>query len=176
MANANTNSIAALLSLIVRAIFWLAIIAGIASLLLVGTGLLGSLNGGGVSMPGVEANVENVAPGRLFVAMVGIVVFSVGIAFVCSQLSRILSTLADGDPFVPENGPRLTRIALAIAAIEVVRTVFTLIISATVDLGDNYEASITINLAVWGAVIVLFVLAQVFREGTRLREEEKMTI
>lgn len=176
MANANTNSIAALLSLIVRAIFWLAIIAGAASLLLVGTGLLGSLNGGAVSMPGVEANVENVAPGRLFVAMVGIVVFSVGIAFVCSQLSRILSTLADGDPFVPENGPRLTRIALAIAAIEVVRTVFTLIIAATVDLGDNYEVSIVINLAVWGAVIVLFVLAQVFREGTRLREEEKMTI
>lgn len=176
MANANTNSIAAVLSLIVRAIFWLAIIAGGASLLLVGTGLLGSLNGGGVSMPGVEASVENVAPGRLFVAMVGIVVFSVGIAFVCSQLSRILSTLADGDPFVPENGPRLTRIALAIAAIEVVRTVFTLIIAATVDLGDDYEVAITINLAVWGAVIVLFVLAQVFREGSRLREEEKMTI
>ncbi len=176
MANANTNSMAAVLSLIVRVIFWLAIIAGIISFLLVGTGLLGSLNGGVVKLPGMEAYVQDVQPGRLFVAMVGIVVFSVGIAYVCNQLGRILSTLAEGDPFVPENGPRLPRIAVAISLIENVRTAVTLIIAATVDLGPNYSASITLNLAVWGAVVVLFVLAQVFREGTRLREEEKMTI
>ena len=51
-----------------------------------------------------------------------------------------------------------------------------LILAATVDLGEGYVASININLAVWGAVIVLLILAQVFKEGTRLREEEKMTI
>jgi hypothetical protein len=107
---------------------------------------------------------------------VGIVVFAAGIAYVCSQLRRILSTLAEGDPFVPENGPRLTRIAMAIAAIEIIRTLATLIIDATVDLGDHYVASISFNLTVWGAVVVLFVLAQVFREGARLREEQKMTI
>lgn len=176
MANANTNSMAAVLSLIVLVIYWLAIIVGIGSFLLVGTGLLGSLNGGVVKMPGMEAYVQDVQPGQLFVAMIGIVVFSVGIVYVCSQLRRILSTLAEGDPFVPENGPRLTRIAVAIAAIEIVRTLATLIAAATVDLGENFRLEININLAVWGAVIVLFVLAQVFREGTRLREEEKMTI
>ncbi len=176
MSNANTNSMAAMLSLAVLVIFWLAIIAGAIGFLLVGTGLFGSLSGGSVKLPGMETYVQDVHPGRMFVAMVGIIVFSVGIAYVCRQLRYILSTLAKGDPFVPENGQRLTRIAIAIAAIEIVRTTLTLIIAATMDLGESYTASISINLAVWGAVIVLFVLAQVFREGTRLREEEKMTI
>ena len=44
------------------------------------------------------------------------------------------------------------------------------------DLGEGYVAQININLAVWGALVVLLILAQVFKEGTRLREEEKMTI
>ncbi len=176
MSNANTNSMAAILSQVVLFIYWAAIIVGIGGFLLVGTGLLGTMNGGAVILPGMEAYAEDVKPGRMFVAMVGIVVFAAGIAYVCSQLRRILSTLAEGDPFVPENGPRLTRIAMAIAAIEIIRTLATLIIDATVDLGDHYVASISFNLTVWGAVVVLFVLAQVFREGARLREEQKMTI
>ena len=176
MANANTNSMAALLSLIVLVIFWLSIIIGVVGFLVFGTGLLGSLNGGALKLPWVEALADGVPPGRLAVGLLGIVVFAVGIAYVCNQLRRILSTLAEGDPFVPENGPRLTRIAVAIALIEIVRTVATMIISATVDLGENYTVNISLNLAVWGAVVVLFVLAQVFREGTRLREQEKMTI
>ena len=176
MPNANTNSMAAILSIVVVAIYWLAIIVGIGGFLLIGTGLLGSFNGGVVKMPGMQAYVQDVQPGQLFVAMIGIVVFAVGIAYVCNQLRRILSTLAEGDPFVPENGPRLTRIAIAIAAIEVVRTLATMIAAAAVDLGENFQVRIQINLAVWGAVVVLFILAQVFREGTRLREEEKMTI
>ena len=176
MAHGTPNSIAAVLSLVVRVIFWLAVIAGVASLLIVGTGFLGSLNGGSVKVPGVEAYVQDLPPGRLFAAMIGIIVFSVGIAYVCNQLSRILSTLADGDPFVPENAPRLTRIAAAIALIEIIRTTLTLVIASTFDLGENFTVRININLAVWGAVVVLFVLAEVFREGSRLREEEKMTI
>jgi hypothetical protein len=36
--------------------------------------------------------------------------------------------------------------------------------------------SLGINFVVWAAVAALLILSQVFREGTRLREEEKMTI
>lgn len=176
MAQTNTNSIAAVLSLLVRVLFWLAIIVGGIGFLIFGAGLLGSLNGGALKLPMMEALAEGVSPGRLAIGLVGIVIFAAGIAYVCSQLSRILSTLAEGDPFVPENGPRLLRIAVAIALIEIIRTAATLIIAATVDLGEEMVANININLAVWGAVVVIFVLAQVFREGTRLREEEKMTI
>lgn len=176
MANANTNSMAAVLSLLVRVIFWLAIIIGVGGALILGIGLIGSMNGGTVSLPGAQAVAEGVPMGRLIAALVGLVVFVTGIAYICSQLRRILVTLAEGDPFVPENPPRMTKIAIVIGAIEVVRNCAVLILSATMDLGEGYRGGLGINLAAWGAVVVLLILAQVFKEGSRLREEEKMTI
>lgn len=176
MSEPRKNSMAAFLSTVVTVIFWLAIVLGGFLFLILSIGLIGSLNGGEIALPLVEARADGVPAGRLVAALVGLLVFAPGIAYICAQLRRILSTLAEGDPFLPENAPRLTRIAIAIAAIEIIRMCSVLVLAATVDLGDGYVASININLAVWGAVIVLLILAQVFKEGTRLREEEKMTI
>ena len=65
MANANTNSMAAVLSLIVRVIFWLSIIFGTFFFVIIGLGLLGSLNGGALNLPPVQALAQGVPPGRL---------------------------------------------------------------------------------------------------------------
>ena len=176
MTQPASHSIAALLSFAVRVIFWIAILVGIIGFVLVGTGVLGSLNGGVVKLPGMATYVENVQPGRLLVAMVGIIVFAAGIAFVCSQLRHILRTLAEGDPFVPENGPRLTRIAVAIALIELIRNAAVFGLAQVVDLGDGFTPRLSLNLAAWGAVLTLIVLAEVFKEGSRLREDQQMTI
>ncbi len=176
MSEPRKNSMAAFLSTVVTVIFWLAIVLGAFLFVILTIGLLGSLNGGELDLPLVEARADGVPAGRLVAALVGLAVFAPGIAFICAQLRRILSTLAEGDPFLPENAPRLTRIAIAIGLIEVIRMCSVLVLAATVDLGEGYVANININLAVWGAIIVLLILAQVFKEGTRLREEEKMTI
>jgi hypothetical protein len=40
--------------------------------------------------------------------------------------------------------------------------------------GTSLEFSV--DLIAWASVAALFILSQVFREGTRLRDEEKMTI
>lgn len=176
MSEPRKNSMAAFLSTVVTVIFWLAIVLGGFLFIILSIGLLGSLNGGEIDLPLVEARADGVPAGRLVAALVGLVVFAPGIAYICAKLRQILSTLAAGDPFVPENAPRLTRIAIAIGLIEVIRMCSVLVLAATVDLGEGYVANININLAVWGAVIVLLILAQVFKEGTRLREEEKMTI
>ncbi len=176
MSEPRKNSMAAFLSTVVTVIFWLAIVLGGFLFIILSIGLLGSLNGGEIDLPLVEARADGVPAGRLVAALVGLVVFAPGIAYICSKLRQILSTLAAGDPFVPENAPRLTRIAIAIGLIEVIRMFSVLVLAATVDLGEGYVANININLAVWGAIIVLLILAQVFKEGTRLREEEKMTI
>ena len=176
MSVSRKNSMAAFLSTVVTVIFWLAIVLGVFLFLILSIGIIGSLNGGEVDLPLVEMRSDGVPIGRLVAALVGLMVFAPGIAYVCAQLRRILSTLAEGDPFVPENATRLTRIAIAIGLIEIVRMCSVLVLAATVDLGEGYVANININLAVWGAVVVLWILAQVFSEGTRLREEEKMTI
>jgi len=176
MSEPRKNSMAAFLSTVVTVIFWLAIVLGGFLFIILSIGLLGSLNGGELDLPLVEARADGVPAGRLVAALVGLAVFAPGIAYICAQLRKILSTLAEGDPFVPENAPRLNQIAVAIGLIEIIRMCSVLVLAATVDLGEGYVANININLAVWGAVIVLLILAQVFKEGTRLREEEKMTI
>jgi hypothetical protein len=162
--------------MLMQVIIWIAVVAGIIAFLLIGAGLIGSLNGGAVKVPGMETYVEDVKPGQFVAGLAGLVVFAPGIIYVCMQLKAILSTLAEGDPFVPENGPRLTRIAVAIGAVELARYVTVILLNAFVDLGSDQPVRLSINLAAWAAVVALFILAQVFREGSRLREEEKMTI
>ena len=170
------NSMAALLSMLMQVIIWIAVISGIIAFVLIGAGLIGSLNGGVMRVPGMEAYVDGVKPGQFVAGLAGLAVLAPGIIYVCVQLRRILSTLAEGDPFVPQNGPRLTRIAIAIALVELARYVTVILLNAFVDLGTDQPVRLSINLAAWAAVVALFILAQVFREGTRLREEEKMTI
>lgn len=176
MSEHQTSSMAAILSHVVLAIFWLAIITGVVGALAIGLGVLGSLNGGAITLPFGEVTADGYSATQFVTAFIGLVVFAGGIAFVCGQLRRILTTLAEGDPFVPENAPRLMRIAMALGLIEVIRNCVVLIFVAAGMLGQGVGAKFTINPALWGAVIVLLILAQVFKEGTRLREEEKMTI
>lgn len=167
---------AAFLSMLMQVVIWIAVISGVIAFLLIGAGLIGSLNGGTMKVPGMETYVDGVKPGQFVAGLAGLAVFAPGIIYVCMQLRRILQTLADGDPFVPQNGPRLTRIAIAIALVELARYVTVFLLNAFVDLGTDQPVRLSINLAAWAAVVALFILAQVFREGTRLREEEKMTI
>lgn len=176
MTTRQHNSMAAFLSMLMQVIIWIAVISGVIAFLLIGAGLIGSLNGGVMRVPGMEAYVEGVKPGQFVAGLAGLAVFAPGIIYVCMQLRRILSTLAEGDPFVPQNGPRLTRIAIAIALVELARYITVILLNAFVDLGTDQPVRLSINLAAWAAVVALFILAQVFREGTRLREEEKMTI
>ena len=90
---------AAFLSMLMLVVIWLAIIAGVIAFLLLGVGLIGSLNGGTMRVPGMEAYVEGVAPGQFIAGLAGLAVFAPGIIYVCIQLRSILSTLASGDPF-----------------------------------------------------------------------------
>jgi hypothetical protein len=41
---------------------------------------------------------------------------------------------------------------------------------------DHARLGFNFDLIPWASVAALFILSQVFREGTRLRDEEKMTI
>ena len=38
------------------------------------------------------------------------------------------------------------------------------------------DVDITIDLSTWGSILILIVLAEVFREGARLKEEQELTI
>jgi hypothetical protein len=97
-----------------------------------------------------------------------------GILVIVGRLRRIFATLMAGDPFHPDNVSRLRMIGLALAALELIRYTFWGI-SIWLFPGIN-KVEPSISTTPWFSVLVVFVLAEVFREGARLRREAELTI
>ena len=170
------NSVAAFLEVFVRIVLWVTLVLSILFFVMLGLGLVASLNGGRVQMPFGDALSEGLGPEIFIAGLVTSLVVLPGIMYICIQLRLILRTLADGDPFVPENSPRLVRIALTIAIMELARYGVTLLLLAFVDFGIGEGPRISVSVVAWISAAAMLVFSQVFREGTRLREAEKMTV
>jgi hypothetical protein len=97
-----------------------------------------------------------------------------GAIVIVGRLRRIFRTLIAGDPFHPENVRRLRVIGMMLAILELGRYaaagVSHLVLRGAVHIGGG------VNLTTWFAVLVIIVLAEVFREGARLRGEAELTI
>ena len=91
------------------------------------------------------------------------------------RLRQVFATLILGDPFRPENVGRLRIVALGLIALEVAGYLVRLaLVWAIPDRNDTLDFSL--NLSGWFAILVVFVLAEVFREGARLRRDAELTI
>jgi hypothetical protein len=96
-----------------------------------------------------------------------------GVLIIVDALRRIFTTLTAGDPFHPDNVGRLRLIGLLLAALELGRYLVWGV-SAWTPLVERVEPNF--SLTAWFSVLVVFVLAEVFREGARLRREAELTI
>jgi hypothetical protein len=103
------------------------------------------------------------------------------VMWVLHQLRAVFRTLKDGQPFVPENAVRLRKIGWAVIIGETLRAALALLQNAyaanhfsvsslTFVVRPDYNA-----LTVIGGFIIL-VIAEVFRAGTRLDEEQSLTV
>jgi hypothetical protein len=107
----------------------------------------------------------------------------IALMIIVHRLRRIFATLIAGDPFVPENAGHLRVIALAIAGYQILRhatqgavaMVLTLMDQPVVG-GADLDITPDVDLGAWFAVATLLVFAEVFREGARMRQEQKLTI
>ena len=97
------------------------------------------------------------------------------VLFIVYRLRRIFATLTAGDPFHPDNVARLRAIGFALAALEGINYVANLV-SAWMFRDQFKSVHFPFNPTAWFAVLVVFVLAEVFREGARLRGESELTI
>jgi hypothetical protein len=96
-----------------------------------------------------------------------------GVLVIVGVLRRIFATLTAGDPFHPENVARLRLIGLMLAGLELGRyAVWAL--GAWLPGASQREPGV--GVTAWFSVLVVFVLAEVFREGARLRREAELTI
>ena len=108
-------------------------------------------------------------------------ILAISVMIVCAYLRGVFETLVARDPFVPENAKRFTAIGIVLAVMEAsgmfVASIVNLGFGVFSPNGEPMPFKLpNVNWPVWVAVLTLLVLAQVFREGAAMREEQKMTI
>jgi hypothetical protein len=126
---------------------------------------------------GVEltGNDSTLVLGMRLIMVIGIV--SVPFAHVVlTRLLAIVETVGAGSPFVTDNALRLRKIAWAFLGLELLKfgvgAVAAVASSETQPLDLDWSFSVTR----WLAVLLLFVLARVFEEGTQMREDLEGTV
>lgn len=106
-----------------------------------------------------------------------------GSLVIVGRLRRLFNSFSTGDPFRRENATHLRVIWITMVAIELSR--YVLLATLGVLLGmfgapDSVaSASFSIdgdNFSNWMSILIVIVLAEVFREGARLKEEQELTI
>jgi hypothetical protein len=94
---------------------------------------------------------------------------------VLTRLLAMVNTVRAGDPFVAQNAARLQAIAWAVLGQQLLQLVIGRIASIVSTPAHPLHIS-TFSPSGWLAVVLLFVLARVFREGTRMRDELEGTV
>lgn len=94
------------------------------------------------------------------------------------RLAQMIGTVSQGDPFIAENAQRLTRMAWLALAIQLLSIVTSLLMGWTQAHAepDTFTFEADVSLTALGLSLVLFILARVFREGTRMRAELEGTV
>jgi Protein of unknown function (DUF2975) len=97
-----------------------------------------------------------------------------GVTVVIHRLRQIFTTLTAGDPFHPDNVMRLRLIGLMLVALEL--TGYAISAGQVWLFPGSSKEETVFSLSSWFSILVVFVLAEVFREGARLRREAELTI
>ncbi len=121
-----------------------------------------------------HANIMGQAPGvSAAVRLTGAELGLVGVTIIVQRLRRIFASMTAGDPFHPDNVRRLRVTALVLGLIEINRYLFAALDRFVLGL---HPRSLSLDFTPWFAVLVIVVLAEVFREGARLRRDAELTI
>ena len=97
------------------------------------------------------------------------------------KLRGIIDTVADGDPFVPANADRLNAMGflqIAIYAVSLIASGTAMLVAdwARQFTDAEISASVDVDVPAILLIIVLFILARVFRHGAAMREDLEGTV
>jgi Protein of unknown function (DUF2975) len=124
---------------------------------------------------GAVAGHESVVAGMRAIMVIGIASTPITWA-VFSRLLRIVESVRAGEPFTVHNAGRLRTVAWALFGLELLHICVVAIASAVSTKEVPLHISGDFDLTGWLAILLLFVLAQVFLEGTRIREDLEGTV
>ena len=138
---------------------------------------------GAAELDCVTAHMRFPSPGTRFLLFLGIfiAVSSAVVLIVLYQLRRIFATLAAGSPFVPANAARIRFIGwvvivgeLAEEALQALGQRIVMTSFETVGVTFRWDIDFNFTTIFWG--FVLLVLAEIFRLGVKMREEQELTV
>ena len=129
---------------------------------------------GALGMPATPANAPIIL-GMQLVAIVG--VLGVPVTHIAlTRLLAIVKTVGTGDPFIAENARRMQQIAWAVLGLELLRLGVGIIAASASFKTAGVHIGWKFSPTPWLAVLLLFVLAQVFDNGSRMREDLDGTV
>jgi hypothetical protein len=123
--------------------------------------------------PSPEA--ERVVMGLRAIAVLGLATIPLNHA-VLKRLLAIVETVRAGDPFVAANASRLQGIAWALLALNLLSIVMGAIAKAISTPAHPLHINAGFSVNGWLAVLLTFLLARVFAEGTLMREGLEGTV
>jgi hypothetical protein len=118
---------------------------------------------------------------RPWFAMAGAAVMLGLVLWILAELSALCRSVRDGQPFAAGNAMRIRRLALAIVLAEVSRAAIVYAAHAYVAAQFaaehlRFTARPHVNASAIVSALILLVLAEVFRTGTRLDEDQSLTV
>jgi hypothetical protein len=123
--------------------------------------------------PSPEA--ERLILGLQVIAVLGLVAIPLNYA-VLKRLLAIVQTVRAGDPFVAANASRLQAIAWVLLALNLLSIVIGGIAKAVSTPAHPLHIDAGFSINGWLAVLLTFLLARVFAEGTLMREDLEGTV
>ena len=123
--------------------------------------------------PSPEA--ERLVMGLRAIAVLGLATIPLNYA-VLKRLLAIVETVRTGDPFVAANASRLQAIAWALLALQLLSIVIGAIGKAVSTPAHPVDLDAGFSINGWLAVLLTFLLARVFAEGTLMRDDLEGTV
>ena len=123
--------------------------------------------------PSPEA--ERLILGLHAIALIGLAAIPLNYV-VLRRLLAIVETVRAGDPFVAANASRLQAIAWALLALQLLSLIIGAIAKAVSTPAHPLHLQAGFSISGWLAVLLTFLLARVFAEGTLMREELAGTV
>jgi hypothetical protein len=123
--------------------------------------------------PSPEA--DRLIMGMRLIALIGVAATPLNY-IVLKRLLAIVETVRSGDPFVAANAHRLQAIAWVLLTLQVLRIVVGAIAKSVSTPLHPLDVDAGFSISGWLAVLLTFLLARVFAEGTLMREDLDGTV
>jgi len=120
-------------------------------------------------------DAERLVMGLRAIAVLGLAAIPLNYV-VLKRLLAMVETVRMGDPFVATNASRLQAIARALLALQLLSIVIGAIAKSVSSPAHPLHLDAGFSINGWLAVLLTFLLARVFAEGTRMRDDLEGTV